>query len=107
MLFRFGKIDSLLYFPCKMVDVTPLHLFYNCRKAKLLWDQVNEYISNTALFIPSLISQSAMLGYADVSDDYLLTYSFQMHPLRFSNVFREQRKGALGTNGCIGNEWVN
>ena len=101
MLFRFGKIDSLLYFPCKMVDVTLLHLFYNCRKAKLLWDQVNEYISNTALFIPSLISQSAMLGYADVSDDYLLTYSFQMHPLRFSNVFREQRKGALGTNGLI------
>ena len=24
-----------------------------------------------------------------------------MHPLRFSNVFREQRKGALGTNGLI------
>ena len=35
MLFRFGKIDSVLYFPCKMVDVTPLHLFYNCTKTKL------------------------------------------------------------------------
>ena len=55
MLFRFGKTDSLLYFPCKMVDVTPLPLLYNCTKTKLLWYQLNEFISKTALFIPSHI----------------------------------------------------
>ena len=43
-----------------------------------------------------------------------LTHSFPMHPfstlwkhqkvLRFSDVFRGYRKGALGTNGLI-NEW--
>ena len=40
MLFRFGKIDSPLCSFCKMIDETPLHLFYNCTKAKLLWDQL-------------------------------------------------------------------
>ena len=40
MLFRFGKIDSP---PCsfsKMIDKTPLHLFYNCTKTKLFRDQL-------------------------------------------------------------------
>ena len=39
MLFRFGKIDSPLCSFCKMTEETPLHLFYNCIKRKLLWDQ--------------------------------------------------------------------
>ena len=40
MLFRFGKIDSPLCSFCKMIEETPLHLFYNCTKTKLLWDQL-------------------------------------------------------------------
>ena len=32
MLFRFGKIDSPLCSFCKMIEETPLHLFYNCIK---------------------------------------------------------------------------
>ena len=39
MLLRFGKIDSSLCFFCKMTDETPVHLFYNCTKTKLVWDQ--------------------------------------------------------------------
>ena len=35
MLFRFGKIDSPLCSFCKMIDETPLHLFYNCSKRNL------------------------------------------------------------------------
>ena len=38
---------------CKMIEETPLHLFYNCTKAKLLWDQLKEFISNETSF-PSL-----------------------------------------------------
>ena len=34
MLFRFGKIDSPLCPFCKMIEETPLHLFYNCIKTK-------------------------------------------------------------------------
>ena len=52
MLFRFGKIDSPLCSFGKMVDKTPLHLFYNCTKSKLLPDQLKELISNTTLPIP-------------------------------------------------------
>ena len=72
MLFKFGKIDSLLCPFCKMIEETPLHLFYNCIKTKLLWDQLKDFISNKALFFPSLTPQSAILGHINVSDDYLL-----------------------------------
>ena len=54
MLLRFRKIDSTLCFLCKMIDRTPLHLFYNCTKTKLLWDQLKEFISNRTLSFPSL-----------------------------------------------------
>ena len=63
LLFRFEKIDSPLCSSCKMIDETPLHLFYNCTKTKLLWDQLS--------FLP-LMSQSAILGHINLSDDYLL-----------------------------------
>ena len=54
MLFRFGKIDSPLWSFCKMIDETPLHLFFNCTKTKLLWDQLKEFISNGTLSFPCL-----------------------------------------------------
>ena len=66
----FGKIDSPLCSFCKMIDKTPLHIFYNFTKTKLLWDQLKEFISNTTLSIPSLTSQGAILGHIDLSDDY-------------------------------------
>ena len=72
MIFRFGKTDSPLCSFCKMISETPLHLFYNCTKTKLLWDQLKEFISNETLSISSLTPQSAILGHIDLSDDYLL-----------------------------------
>ena len=72
MLFKFGKIDSPLCSFCKMIEETPLHLFYNCIKTKLLWDQLKDFISNETLSFPSLTPQSAILGHIDLSDDYLL-----------------------------------
>ena len=71
MLFRFGKIDSPLCSFCKMIDETPLHLFYNYTKTKLLWDQLQEFISNKTLSILSPTPQSAIQGHIDLSDDYL------------------------------------
>ena len=61
MLFRFGKIDSPFCSFCKMTDETPLHLFYNCTKAKLLREQLKKFISNETLSFLSLTRQSAML----------------------------------------------
>ena len=51
-----------------MIGETPLHLFYNCTKAKLLWDQLKKFISNETLSFPFLTPQSDI----DLSDDYLL-----------------------------------
>ena len=63
-----------------MVDKTPLHLSYSFTKTKLLWDQLNEFFSNTALSIPFFIPKGAIIGHTDLSDDNLLTHSFPMHP---------------------------
>ena len=71
MLFRFGKIDSPLCSFCKMIEETPLHIFYNCIKTKLHWDQLKDFISKETLSFPSLTPKSAMLGHIDLSDDYL------------------------------------
>ena len=49
-----------------------IHLFYNCIKTKLLWDQLKDVISNETLSFPSLTPQSAILGHINLSDDYLL-----------------------------------
>ena len=72
ILFWFGKIDSPLCSFCKMIDESPLDLFYKCTETKLLWDQLKEFISHETLPIPSLTPQSAILGHIDLSDDYLL-----------------------------------
>ena len=72
ILFRFGKIDSPLCSFRKMTDETPLHLFYNCTKTKLLWDQLKEFIPSETLSIPSLTLQGAILGHIDLLDDHLL-----------------------------------
>ena len=72
MLFRFGKIDSPFCSFCKIIEETPLHLFYNCIKTKLFWDQLKDFISNEKLSFSSRTPQSAILGHIDLSDDYLL-----------------------------------
>ena len=41
------------------------------KNAKLLQDQLKEFISNTTLSVPSLVSQSVILGHINLSNDYL------------------------------------
>ena len=55
-----------------MTEENALHLFYNCIKTKVLWDQLKDFISNKTLSFPSLTPQSAILGHIDLSDDHLL-----------------------------------
>ena len=71
-LFKFGKIDSPRCPFCKMIEETPLPLFYDCIKTKLLWDQLKDFISNETLSFPSLTPQSAILSHINLSDYYLL-----------------------------------
>ena len=73
MLFRFGKIDLLLYSFSKMVNETPLHpLFFGLHKNETSLGPIKRFISNTTLFIPSLTPQSTILDHIDLLDDYLL-----------------------------------
>ena len=65
-LFRLGKIDSPVCSFCKMIEKTPINLFYNCIKTKLLWDQLKEFISNETLSFPSLTPQNGILGHIDL-----------------------------------------
>ena len=72
IIFRFGKFDSPLCSFCKIREETPLHLFNNCIKTKILWDQLKEFISNKTLSFLSLAQQSVIPGHIDFSDDYLV-----------------------------------
>ena len=62
ILFSFGKADSPLCSFCKMINEAPLHLFHNCEKIKLLWDQLKEFISNEALSFPSPTTKRVMFS---------------------------------------------
>ena len=58
------------------------------KNAKLLRDQLKEFISNTTLSVPSLMSQSVILGHINLSNDYLfinhlvLVYKFYTYNSR-------------------------
>ena len=54
------------------LEETPLHIFYNCIKTKLHWDQLKDFIPKETLSFPSLTPNSAMLGHIDLTDVYLL-----------------------------------
>ena len=85
MLFRFGKIDSTLCSFCKMTEENALHLFYNCIKTKVLWDQLKVFISDKTLSLPSLTLQSAILGHIDLSDDYLINHIIHIYKIYIYN----------------------
>ena len=64
MLYRFGiSQDSLCSF-CSLEEETPMHIFYSCNHTQILWERLKYYIQNN-LDLPSLTSQSAILGFTD------------------------------------------
>ena len=78
-----------------MMDETPLHLLYNCTKTKLLWDQLKEFISNTTLSILFLSPPSAILGYIDLSDNYLLINHIIL--IQKFYIYNSRNRGYLNT----------
>ena len=55
--------DSLCCF-CSLEEDTPMHIFYSCNHTQIFWEILKYYIQNN-LDLPSLTSQSAILGFIE------------------------------------------
>ena len=64
MLYRFEILQDSLCSFCSLEKETPMHIFYGCNHAQILWERLKYYIQNN-LDLPSLTSQSAILGSTD------------------------------------------
>ena len=64
MLYRFGILQDSLYSFCSLEEETPMHIFYSCNHTQILWEILKYYIRN-GLDLPSLTSQSAILGFTN------------------------------------------
>ena len=51
MLFKLGKVTSLLCSFCKLHDETMMHLFYTCLIVKELWNELKPILSNNFIFL--------------------------------------------------------
>ena len=64
MLYRFGiSQDSLCSF-CSLEEENPMSIFNCCNLGQILWERLKYYIQNN-IDLPSLTSQSAILGFTD------------------------------------------
>ena len=64
MLYRFGILQDSLCSFCSLEEETPMHIFYSCNHTQILWERLKYYIQNN-LELPSVTSQSAILGFTD------------------------------------------
>ena len=64
MLYQFGILQDLLCPFCGLEEEAPMHLFYSGNHTQILWERLKYYIQNK-LDLPSLTSQSAILGFTD------------------------------------------
>ena len=70
IIFRFGKIESLLCSSCTLKDETPYHLFYEfCHKK--FWNQLRNFLSKS-LDIPPFSPQSATVGLINQKENVLI-----------------------------------
>ena len=64
MLYRFGiSQDSLCSFS-SLEEENPMHIFCSCKHTQFLWERLKYYMQNN-LDLPSLTSQSAILGFTN------------------------------------------
>ena len=69
ILFTFRKVESPLCSFCKAEDKTQINLFHRYRKTFILWRQLEEFF-NIAVDLPSILPQSAILGFLDDTLDF-------------------------------------
>ena len=71
-LFQFDIISQSKCSFCELYDGTLYHIFYECKYAQHLWNQLRIYLSEKVA-LPVLNPQSVIFGFTDVLDhNYLL-----------------------------------
>ena len=76
MLYRYGiSQDSLCCF-CSLEEENPMYIFNCCNLGQILWERLKYYIQNN-IDLPSLTSQSAILGFTDSqSENFFIANHF-------------------------------
>ena len=64
MLYRFGISEDSLCSSCSLEEETAMGIFYSCNHTQILRIRLKYYIENN-LDLPSLTSQSAIVGFTD------------------------------------------
>ena len=75
MLHRFGISQESLCPSCGLREETPVHIFYSFNHAQILWKKLKYYIQNN-LDLPSLTSQSAILGITDSRSENFIIINY-------------------------------
>ena len=86
-LFIFGKFSSICSF-CKNVDVTILHLFYECNMTKALWKSLLSFFDKYLNF-SFLSPQTAFLGFINT---YCNDISLKNHSITIQNLCIQFKK---------------
>ena len=71
MLFKFGKISSSLCSFRQTNDGIPVHLFFECTRTKLLFNEIQPFGPNALVSNP-LTTQSFIMGISNLSENSLL-----------------------------------
>ena len=82
MLHRFKISQDLLCSFCSREEKTPMHIFYSCNHIQILWERLKYYIQNN-LDLPSITSQSAILGFAYSQSENFIIINHLMLILKY------------------------
>ena len=96
MLYRFGILQDSLCSFCSLEEETPMHIFYSCNHTQILWERLKYYIQNN-LDLPSLISQSAILGFTDSHSKNFIIISYSLLIFKYY-IFKSRSNKQLLSN---------
>ena len=93
MPYQSGISQDLLCSFCSLEEETPMHIFYSCNHTQILWERLKYYIQNN-LDLPSLTSQSAILGFTDSHSEKFIIISHLLLILKYY-IFQSRRNKQL------------
>ena len=100
-LHRMGLSDSPLCSYCHAENETTQHLFFDCTTAKVLWSDIQNFFSS-AIVIPPLNLQSAIVGFLDVDKDVsiILNNILLMYKI---TLYRNRDKNTISVRHVVNN----
>ena len=89
-LYTFGITDTVFCSFCKILEETPIHIFYDCIHVKSLWEKLQTKFQN-GIFLPSRTPQAAILRLTNESHKI---YNLLNHILFLNIMFTGQEKNS-------------